>query len=122
MDLLGQRRSCVELPAATKLSLGAGFASLGGPLAPSKQPSLRMLSDGVLLEWWPSCGTATRTPPSAGHTPSLGRHYARARALADSLEVATGVPKRPIMHQKASHDALFVGALLGAPKLNLLGE
>ena len=60
--------------------------------------------------------------PSAGHTPSLGRHYARARALADCLEVATGVPKRPTMHQKASLDALFVGALLGAPKLNLLGE
>ena len=29
MGLLGQRRSCVELPAATQLSLGAGLALCG---------------------------------------------------------------------------------------------
>ena len=79
--------------------------------------SLTECSLGVVIVFHsgtPYCSSAW--PRSVWDGPS------RARALATSLEVAASVPKRPIMHQKASCFTLLHRCSASALKFNLLGE
>ena len=122
MGLFGQRRSRVELPAATQLSLGAAQFSMVD--AATSRQSSHTCARSLTECSWSSDRFSQRHPLLQQRlaTLSLGQPVARARALATSLEVAASVPKRPIMHQKASCFTLLHRCSASALKFNLLGE